>query len=301
MTSELLCEEGFVRVEKQALAYKRWRKGSAPGFRILALHGWLDNAASFDALMQHLDQHDLSFDCLAMDAPGHGYSDHKPEQGSYNIWDDVRGLLGVLDEMAWSDCILLCHSRGAFIGSLLAVTSPERVTGLIALDSLIPDAIDSSAVVDQLRRHIRDYRRQGRRAPGYDGPDMAIQALVKKTAMSEAAARTLVQRGLVCEDGDEGLWRWRSDPRLLSASALKFTAEQWQVIFQAIECPVFLITASRGMGCHPEFLQRWLGYFADLHHESIDGSHHSHLDPDTAGDVATRVAGFLTTIGKADD
>lgn len=298
MSSQLSCEEGVLHVEQQALAFKRWQKGDAPGLNILALHGWLDNAASFDALMTHLAEQDLSFVCLAMDAPGHGHSDHKPEQGSYNIWDDVRGLLGVMDAMEWQQCVLLCHSRGAFIGSLMSATSPERVQGFIALDSLIPDVVDARSVVQQLQKHIRDYRRLGRRAPAYESPDAAIAALVKKTGMSHPAADALVKRGLVCEDGDQGLWRWRSDPRLLSASAVKFSAEQWQAIFEAIACPVFLITASRGMGSHPDFLKRWLSYFSQLHHESIEGSHHCHMDSDTAPAVAASVADFLRQLAR---
>lgn len=293
MSSQLKCEEGVLRVEQQALAFKRWQKGDNPELKILALHGWLDNAASFDALMTHLAEQNLSFECLAMDAPGHGYSDHKPEQGSYNIWDDIRGLLGVMDAMEWPQCVLICHSRGAFIGSLMCATSPERIKGFIALDSLIPDAVEATSVVEQLQKHIRDYRRLGRRAPVYESPDAAIAALVKKTGMSQPAADALVKRGLVCEDDEQGLWRWRSDPRLLSASAVKFSAEQWQTIFEAIACPVFLITASRGMGSHSDFLKRWLSYFSQLHHESIDGSHHCHLDPDTSPEVATLVGEYL--------
>lgn len=299
MSYQAHCEEGFVRVEQQRLAYKRWRSGSGDGFKILALHGWLDNAASFDALMEHLAAQGLNFECLAMDAPGHGYSDHKPEQGSYNIWDDVRGLLGVLDHMQWQQSVLLCHSRGAFIGSLLSAVEPERITALLALDSLIPDAIDSASVVDQLRKHIRDYRRRGRSAPGYAAPNVAIDALIKKTGMSPQAAECLVQRGLVSDesgDNSEGLWRWRSDPRVLSASALKFTAEQWETIFHSIRCPVFLLTASGGMARHPEFLKRWVACFERIEHESIEGSHHCHMDPGTVSDVARRVAEFCKKI-----
>lgn len=296
MSEQAKCEEGVVDVEQQTLAYKRWISGPEPRLKLLALHGWLDNAASFDVLMQQLAAQGLAFECLAMDAPGHGYSDHKPEQGSYNIWDDVRGLLGVLDHMQWQQSVLLCHSRGAFIGSLLCASAPDRVQALVALDSLIPDSIEASAVVDQLRKHISDYRRQGRRAPAYKSAPDAAEALAKKTGMSSQAAATLVQRGLRCEDDAEQVWRWRSDPRLLSASAVKFTAVQWQHIFAAIACPVYLITASRGMARHPDFLKRWVAAFGQIEHESIDGSHHCHLDPDTAPDVARRVAGFLQTI-----
>ncbi|MFY0450190.1 alpha/beta hydrolase, partial [Xanthomonas codiaei] len=40
--------------------------------RILALHGWLDNAASFVPLSAHLQAPDL--DLVLLDLPGHGHS-----------------------------------------------------------------------------------------------------------------------------------------------------------------------------------------------------------------------------------
>ncbi|EXJ09220.1 alpha/beta fold hydrolase [Nitrincola nitratireducens] len=46
--------------------------GSPP---VLALHGWLDNAASFRALARHLPQVNL----IAVDLAGHGFSEHRPK------------------------------------------------------------------------------------------------------------------------------------------------------------------------------------------------------------------------------
>ena len=50
----------------------RW--GSTGDAPILALHGWLDNAASFVRLAPLLADADV----VAIDLPGHGYSDHSP-------------------------------------------------------------------------------------------------------------------------------------------------------------------------------------------------------------------------------
>ena len=55
------------------------RGGRAGAPKVLALHGWLDNAASFVPLAAHLDDIEL----IALDLPGHGRSAHLPPGGHY--------------------------------------------------------------------------------------------------------------------------------------------------------------------------------------------------------------------------
>ena len=51
------------------------RGGDPQGPKLLALHGWLDNAASFAPMAAHL----AAFDLVALDLPGHGASSHRAE------------------------------------------------------------------------------------------------------------------------------------------------------------------------------------------------------------------------------
>lgn len=49
---------------------------------MIALHGWLDNAASFSLLAPLLANQRI----LALDLDGHGYSGHRPAGAQYLLW-----------------------------------------------------------------------------------------------------------------------------------------------------------------------------------------------------------------------
>ena len=53
--------------------------GPEDGFPVLALHGWLDNAASFARLAPKLQ----GLRIVALDFAGHGHSDHRAAGAGY--------------------------------------------------------------------------------------------------------------------------------------------------------------------------------------------------------------------------
>ena len=100
--------------------------------RVLALHGWLDNAASFLPLAPFLDGIEL----VAIDMPGHGRSAHLPAGADYSFAGALANLLDVADALGWDRFGLLGHSMGGAIASLLAAACPERVTRLLVARGL---------------------------------------------------------------------------------------------------------------------------------------------------------------------
>ena len=103
------------------LAALRWHAG-APR-RVLALHGWLDNAASFAGLAPRLD----GCDTVALDLPGHGRSDHRPPGVHYHFVDFIPDVLAAADYLGWSQFALLGHSLGAGIGCFTAAVARKLV------------------------------------------------------------------------------------------------------------------------------------------------------------------------------
>jgi len=56
---------------------------------------------------------------VAIDLPGHGWSDHRGPQAAYHLVDYVADLLDVADALGWERFGLLGHSLGAGIASVL--------------------------------------------------------------------------------------------------------------------------------------------------------------------------------------
>lgn len=58
---------------------------------IIAVHGWQDNAGSFDKLAPLLCEE--GFSIYAIDLPGHGHSSHLPPGCTYYLlWDGVQAI-----------------------------------------------------------------------------------------------------------------------------------------------------------------------------------------------------------------
>lgn len=108
--------------------------GDGTGEPVLALHGWLDNCASFDRLAPLLEGINL----VAMDMAGHGRSYHRSPHANYNIWEEAEDIIGVSEALGWRNFSLLAHSRGAIASVITAGAFPKRIKRLALIDGLVP-------------------------------------------------------------------------------------------------------------------------------------------------------------------
>ena len=159
MSARAAPREHAITARGARLAWRQW--GEDHEYPVLALHGWLDNAASFDALGPLLVGHRL----IALDLPGHGLSDQRGPHGSYNIWDDLPDLVWLTAELGLVRYALLGHSRGAAIATLLAAIEPDAVSSLVLLDGMLTPMFREEDTVAQLRQFAHDYGRRRSRGP----------------------------------------------------------------------------------------------------------------------------------------
>jgi pimeloyl-ACP methyl ester carboxylesterase len=195
------------------------------------LHGWLDNAASFDVIAPLLHA-----DIVAVDLAGHGHSYHRPPQASYNIWEDIPDILRLADLLQWPTFSVMGHSRGAIISTVLAAAMPERIESVVLLDGLRPNPVPENDFVDQLGLFLREHLAPPRPPVIYDSIGKAITVRCRTGGMSEASAALIVRRGLaeINVDQTHRAWQWRHDPRLRFASAVKMSQENIDAVMSRL-------------------------------------------------------------------
>jgi pimeloyl-ACP methyl ester carboxylesterase len=253
------------------LAARVW--GPADGVPALALHGWLDNAASFDGVAPLLPG--LRLVCL--DLPGHGLSDHLPPGQGYAFVDTVAHVHAATVALGWSTYTLLGHSLGAAVASVLAGAVPSRVQRLVLIEGLGPVTEEPKHAAERLARALdEEERKRGRTAPVYASREEAVRRLVgSMSKLTHAAAETLVARGL---REVEGGFTWRSDPRLRLPSRLRLTEEQVVAFLRAIACPVLLVRGSEGFPFAPKPESARVAALREAKLVELPGGHHLHLD-----------------------
>jgi pimeloyl-ACP methyl ester carboxylesterase len=277
-------EELEIAIPGLQLAAKAW--GPADASPVLCLHGWLDNAATFDRLLPLLSGHRF----VALDLPGHGRSQHKPPGASYAFVDAVADVAMVLDALGWSRATLLGHSLGGAIAAFVAGAQPDRVAKLALVEGLAPLAEAPGLAADRLGKAMAEQlEKADRRPPVHATIDDAAKRLGSSFArLSRDAALTLCSRGLIEVDGGV---TWASDPRLRWTSRMRWMEDQVLALLGAIRCPTLMIRATEGLWSDSEWLQRRIAAVKDVRMVTLPGTHHLHLeDPEP---VAAALREFL--------
>ena len=267
------------------LAALEWGEPEAPP--LLALHGWLDNAASFDAPAPLLAK---DFRVIALDMPGHGRSAHLPPGVTrYHVMDYVDHVLNAADALQLLHFNLLGHSLGAGVASLVAAAAPARIGKLALIEGLGPLA-DGGSHTLQRWRDAEAQRSLSRRAPRvFANIEEALAARVAVGDLATDEARALVTRSL---REVEGGYAWSSDPRLRLPTPLRIDESQLRRLLAGIESPTLLLLADPQTSYLPRaMMEARATCVRDIRIERIAGRHHLHLQHPE--EVATLLLAFL--------
>jgi pimeloyl-ACP methyl ester carboxylesterase len=255
------------------LAAQAWGDPALP--RLLALHGWLDNAASFDRLAPLLCEH---FHIVALDLPGHGRSGHRPPGTWYHYVDYLGDALAAADALGWTHFGLLGHSLGGAVASMLAAASPQRIERLFLIEALGPLTAEVDQTLSLLQRALSQRHGLPAKALRVFGSEAeAAQTRAQAGDLSLEAAQIMVARGI--KPGPAGGFVWSSDPRLTLTSPQRYTEAQVLAVLGELHVPAQLILAQPAPPFLPEaMINARVACVPNIDVVRIAGHHHLHLD-----------------------
>lgn len=275
-------------IQGRTIAALEWGEPGQP--LMLALHGWLDNAASFALLAPRLE----GFRVIALDMAGHGLSDWRSSDAAYPIWSYVEDLYQVSLQLQAERFALLGHSLGAGIASLFAASWPEKVTRLGLIENLGPLADAEADFAQTLRSTIEQHQ-----MPAKEVRARAFEAWVRSRSntvfsVPENAARLLMQRNT--RETEDGLYRYACDPRLRLPSLIRLSEAQVRSALAALAMPVKLITGLSGL--KRPLTQERVKVVPNISQVELPGGHHLHMEEPEVEAVAKELNAFYAEMGE---
>ncbi|XP_053675861.1 probable serine hydrolase [Anopheles nili] len=275
---------------------------------IVCLHGWQDNAGTFDTLIPLLPSN-ISF--LALDLPGHGYSSRIAHGMTYQPMNIFHMLNFVINEYGWKKISFMSHSMGSVLHYAYAAVFPTRVDFIISLDALKPQVLSENVIVSMLSdltpEFVKaDLRNQLKSEPPSYTYEEAIDRLYEGTvnSITREACPFLLQRNIRKSSKFPDKYYFARDSRLKYGAGFLWSQEVNKRLAQNLTMPFLFIKATESPFWERkqnydeviEILQRNNPHF-ELQY--VEGTHHVHLsNPER---VAPFVRDFLTKHWQKDE
>ncbi len=282
-----------VKLDINGLTIRAKMYGSNKMRKMLAIHGWLDNAGSFDKVAPLLsDQYHI----VAVDLIGHGKSDHRGTTDMYHIWDYALELKYVIQKLGWTSCRIMAHSLGTGVASILTTLIPSVIEDIIFIDGLgLPFVTPEKELAHHFTKSLK-HLNMARKTKlfGFSSPDMAQFDTVEEAiedrkkgfvgVISGEAANLLVKRSLIEVNGK---YRWSHDPKLVLPTPIQLSESQAQSFLSAITVQTIIILGSDGLFTN-DLGQRRINCIRNSKVFQMGGGHHLHLE-----DADEEIAGVI--------
>ncbi|KAM9248058.1 serine hydrolase-like protein 2 [Leptosomus discolor] len=226
------------------VAAKAW--GPSEGYPVLCLHGWLDNANTFDKLIPLLPK-----GCyyVAMDFSGHGLSSHRPAGSPYHFLDYVSDVRRVTAALQWRRFTLMGHSMGGSVAGMFCFLYPELVDKLILLESLgfllAPEDTEVWLKSERMAIDTLLSLEAKQQTPKARSREAALQRLLEANRhLTAEGGAILLQRGAT--ETPAGLV-YNRDMRVHTQSRESFTVEQCVKILRKVQDRILIILAQDGL------------------------------------------------------
>lgn len=291
------CVEVQIPVPWGSIRGKWW--GPTNTRPILALHGYQDNAGTFDTLVPLLPPH-ISF--LAIDAPGHGISSHYPPGLNYEIIHLPMLIRKISQVFQWKHVSLLGHSLGGLQSFMYSSIFDDQVDMFIGIELMLSlknvFKIDHPKVYKKNIDNFLKYMEMNPNNPPVCSYQECIERYVASVfgSVSKEMAPYILNRGIAPSDKDQSKYYFTRDVRIKMGNVPSFSASECLRLFKNIKAPILSIKA---INSH---VQKGDDYFIDnmnkmkspeqiLDHIEAAGTHHIHLQTPEA--VAGPIEDFI--------
>lgn len=280
-----------LQVKGIEIAAQAW--GNPNGQPVLALHGWLDNSASYAWLAPALAQLADDYYIVAVDLPGHGLSGHWPEHHHYHLWAGVEDIEHIADALGWSRFHLLGHSMGAAMSVLYAGCFSSRLLSLSLIEAIGPMAGSIQEVPERLADAITKMKQHQPAQRRHKNKDLFVQArMAGMIKLKRPAAEAIIERSI--DETPQG-FAWRNDKRVMLPSMMRLPEDVVQAFLSKITVPTWGLYAEDGLITPAILSPRWdcISAVKSLHW--MTGGHHLHMEGDVSA-IAKKLMGFWQTL-----
>ncbi|XP_035205683.1 serine hydrolase-like protein isoform X2 [Stegodyphus dumicola] len=267
------------------IAAKVW--GEKQSHPVLALHGWQDNAGTFDTLIPLLTS---KLYIVAFDAPGHGLSSHKPYGTFYHYMEMLIDIKRVVDYLKWEKFSIVGHSMGGTLALMYASIFPENVCNIVLLDIIKPASRSPERLPEVTRRGIESLLKYEAKIPNptpvysfEEAQERLLAGMYEEITLE--SANILLKRGCRPSDCGKGVVFSR-DIRVKATEELqKLSHEDLKAFMCRLKCNLLIILGKNSkifLSRTPEVLEEFLNIYRhncknfDL--VKVEGNHFVHLN-----------------------
>lgn len=213
---------------------------------------------------------------ICLDPRGHGDSDHAPD-GRYDLAAYAADLVAVLGQLSARATVVGVGGSGLAAALAVGEGTPGLVSALVL--------VGVTAWVDpETATGIRE--RMALRAADFADPLDAIAAIAATHPIEPEPTGT---EGLLSAfaRGDDGLYHWRCDPRILAGIDLPLLSARIEAAMDRIAVPVALVRGTANSSVSAEATLRLQSHVAASEVIEIEGSgHHVATDREDAFNAA---------------
>lgn len=268
--------DGYASVNGLRLHYREWPNDGAP--TVLLLHGLACHARMWDSFANSLS-HDHRI--IALDARGHGESDHATDYSSARHIEDLSGFI---EQLRLRDLTIVGHSSGSWYARRYAVQRPKALNRLVMVDEALPHPEQSSIWPTAVAPPIEVF----------DDRQIGIASFIAWLTSLTAGPEPGSDPSASAHEWDnffrwnittttDGRFTWRWDARMLqprppSASRAQMSyaeavAEDWRA-FSQVEIPILIVRGGLSRRLTPETVTLMAERFPNVQVVEVAGAGH---------------------------